>query len=235
MVLSRAYMYLYACALTTIAQAVTSHSEEVTWTDINVPVGSDFTLNGTENSIPYSKQWRDMTWALPDLTLMPRGSSAEFPTPDGTVTMQVSDNGELLHVQNIQKAYFGLYYCLILDNNVTFHVTRRGVNMEYHYADDVIKRYQRYLLITGITAGLLAAVAIIAIVLTVWRHHRDKNEEDDGEDTTEIVKKEQTPAYHNPTVRARTRANNTDKALKPSRQQEQQTGTGKTGSDGQVV
>lgn len=178
---------------------MTSHSDDDTWWSIDVPIGSDFTLNGTENHIPYSTQWREMVWVLPDLTMMPRGSKREFHSPDGTVSMEVSHKGDLLHVWNLQKSHFGLYYCLILDNNTTFHVTRRGVNMEYHFADDVIKRYQRYLVITAITAGLLALVAILLMAVTYWCHRRDKEEERDTEgDRTEIVDhKRQAPVNSN--------------------------------------
>ena len=193
------------------------HTNEEEWWSINIDAGTDIMLNCTEQSLPDLSSWQNMTWVLPDMTLIPREGQREFTTQDGVVNMAVSADGELLAISNIQEDFFGLYYCVVFSDTNTFFVTRRGINMEWSYREEIWDKYQMYIVIIGITAGLFAALAIAIAVVALWcKRSAERQEEHSTRSTSEVVKTDLSHVYVNgnaSAVRARPGKNTATKEL----------------------
>ena len=127
--------------------------------------GSSTVLNCSQSGSPAVVTWINVTWILPNLTLIQRGHNHTL--KDDTIFV-LSEDGECLSVDNLQPKWYGDYYCVVLHREPNFYVKKIGLNSSYYYAAELHRQYERTIILLALASGTLLAFVTLVFSAVVW-------------------------------------------------------------------
>ncbi|KAK2159287.1 hypothetical protein LSH36_155g04091 [Paralvinella palmiformis] len=141
--------------------------------NVGLPIGEDYhlspgssrILNCSQSGSPPVDTWVNVTWILPNLSLIQRGRNHTL--ADDTMFV-LSDDGELLIFENLQPKWYGDYYCVVLHREPNFYVKKFGLNSSFYYAAELHRQYERTILILAVASGSLLALITLIFSVVVW-------------------------------------------------------------------